>query len=99
MCCIKIAAVTNLKRKSGIVESLPCLSRLSRRAVERAVEAKSNGHLRRYEGRFCNQSRLGSPHPDDYAEAESIRLELGVDVNTGRSGYKTRWVIMVPQVP
>jgi hypothetical protein len=45
---MKFANATYLDRKSrgSAVESLPCLPRLSRRAVEPAVGAKSNGDLR-----------------------------------------------------
>jgi hypothetical protein len=43
--------------------------------------------------------KLGSLYPDEYTKAESIRLELGVDVNAGHSGQKTRRVIVVAQVP
>jgi hypothetical protein len=41
----------------------------------------------------------GSPYPDDYTETESIRLELGVDVNAGLSGQEPWRVIVVSQVP
>jgi hypothetical protein len=44
----------------------------------------------------CN---LGSPYPDDYTKAESVGLELGVDVNAGLSGQKSRRVIVGSQVP
>jgi len=45
------------------------------------------------------RGRLGSSYPDDYTKAQSIRLELGVDINARLSGYKSRWVIVVSQVP
>src|ERR1700677_2397706 len=45
------------------------------------------------------RGRLGSLNPEDYTKAQSIRLELGVDVNAGRSGYKPWRIIVVSQVP
>src|ERR1700733_178417 len=45
------------------------------------------------------RGRLGSPNPDEYTEAQRIRLELGVHVNAGRSGYKPRRIVVGSQVP
>jgi hypothetical protein len=48
---------------------------------------------------FAMRSRLGSLNPDEYTKAQSIRLELGVYVNAGRSGYKPWWIVVVSQIP
>src|SRR6202043_1837472 len=42
---------------------------------------------------------FSSPNPDENAEAESVRLELGVDVNTGLPRQKPWWIVMVSQIP
>ena len=40
-----------------------------------------------------------SPYADQNAEAKSIRLELGIDINTRLPGQKSRGIVVVPQVP
>jgi hypothetical protein len=48
---------------------------------------------------YALDGRLGSLDADDYTKAESIRLELGVDVDAGLSGQKPRRIVVVSQVP
>src|ERR1700675_1065078 len=64
----------------------------------------SSGHWLKQssQNRWANRIWRGgfsSPYPDENTEAESVRLELGVDVNAGLPRQKPWWIVMVSQIP